>query len=337
MELDQALGNLLTHLEAVPREEIECVRQHKEEAIPKMLEFMQNFVRREDPFPVDYKEFKNPIFYMYLLAEFRIHEAFKLFIEVLKFDEDDYDYFIAEMSEDLVSMIASAASTSDVPILKEIIENTAIPGSRRRKALNVLLILYVQDIYSKEDFFSYLDYLLDKLYNEAAKAEAASEDDRYFYEFDDELLTEIVLYCTLVCNDRRIDLINKAIEEEKINTYFTQSYKLYEHAKTSADALNKLKGQHSPKRARFINDTIREIEWWASFNRKKPGKFNTEQSDVTNQNNAIIPEIKKNSPGKSNAIKKRPPEKKKPKIGKNDPCPCKSGKMYKNCCFKKAK
>jgi len=36
MELDLALNNLLTYMETVPREEIECIRLHKEEAIPSL-------------------------------------------------------------------------------------------------------------------------------------------------------------------------------------------------------------------------------------------------------------------------------------------------------------
>ena len=37
-------------------------------------------------------------------------------------------------------------------------------------------------------------------------------------------------------------------------------------------------------------------------------------------------------PEESNSVENKPVEKKTPKVGRNDPCPCGSGKKYKKCC-----
>jgi len=59
--------------------------------------------------------------------------------------------------------------------------------------------------------------------------------------------------------------------------------------------LENLKGD---RRNRFIMDTIGEMEWWACFD----------------------------------APKRHSADSRKRKVGRNDPCPCGSGKKYKRCC-----
>jgi len=60
---------------------------------------------------------------------------------------------------------------------------------------------------------------------------------------------------------------------------------------------------------KFIDDTISDMEWWACFQPEKKVKTR---------------------PLKSLSTKAK--SKKRKKIGRNDPCPCGSGKKYKKCC-----
>jgi hypothetical protein len=57
----------------------------------------------------------------------------------------------------------------------------------------------------------------------------------------------------------------------------------------------------------LIEDTIQELQWWACFEPKKKLKQNS---------NRLVEESQKF-----------------PKIGRNQPCPCGSGKKYKKCCL----
>jgi uncharacterized protein YecA (UPF0149 family) len=61
-------------------------------------------------------------------------------------------------------------------------------------------------------------------------------------------------------------------------------------------------------RGGFIEDTIAETQWWACFEQDTRSAY--KQPTAANQ-----PVIKKK------------------KIGRNDPCPCGSGKKYKKCCL----
>jgi preprotein translocase subunit SecA len=70
----------------------------------------------------------------------------------------------------------------------------------------------------------------------------------------------------------------------------------------------------------YVADTIQEMEWWACFQppRPKPSPAPPHRS----------------SPASSAATPRPAPPPKKKKVGRNDPCPCGSGRKYKHCCGK---
>lgn len=80
---------------------------------------------------------------------------------------------------------------------------------------------------------------------------------------------------------------------------------------------------HNDPNYQLIHDTIRELEWWACFDEK--------------DNNRImdLPLLKNSYLEKTITQKiQTEPYRAEHKIGRNDPCPCGSGKKYKKCCGK---
>ena len=59
----------------------------------------------------------------------------------------------------------------------------------------------------------------------------------------------------------------------------------------------------------LIDDVEKEIAWWACFEENKKRKWNLPKV-------RFVP----------------PPAKARIKVGRNDPCPCGSGKKFKRCC-----
>jgi preprotein translocase subunit SecA len=57
---------------------------------------------------------------------------------------------------------------------------------------------------------------------------------------------------------------------------------------------------------------------------------------VVREGEEILPKRKKFTYGEPSRVSKPMPEEKGQKIGRNDPCPCGSGKKYKKCCGKNA-
>jgi len=73
----------------------------------------------------------------------------------------------------------------------------------------------------------------------------------------------------------------------------------------------------------YIDDAIPEMEWWACFKNERNDRSERDIGDLSDMFANMEKEIKKEY-----AIEQKPK-----KIGRNDPCPCGSGKKYKKCCI----
>jgi len=96
---------------------------------------------------------------------------------------------------------------------------------------------------------------------------------------------------------------------------------------------DRLAGQYA-----LIEDAVSEMEWWAAFHREEPPRQQTKKQPLPKP----PPASPVSSPDSSDHDSKRagsrprPLTVHQPKVGRNDPCPCGSGKKYKKCCLGKA-
>jgi preprotein translocase subunit SecA len=77
-----------------------------------------------------------------------------------------------------------------------------------------------------------------------------------------------------------------------------------------------LKKLYTDRRHRFVENVIDDLSWWDCFSPEKPNKFTDSKSFHTEAVKVIQPVVAKK------------------KVGRNDTCPCGSGKKYKKCCGK---
>jgi preprotein translocase subunit SecA len=89
------------------------------------------------------------------------------------------------------------------------------------------------------------------------------------------------------------------------------------------------------KLSRLVSDTVSEMSWWAAFaadDRPKPPVFHQEPIGQASPS----PGMECDDP-EDYALEALPNTglRRGPKIGRNDPCPCGSGKKYKKCCLGK--
>ena len=82
-----------------------------------------------------------------------------------------------------------------------------------------------------------------------------------------------------------------------------------------ADRASRLAGMHKPC---YVRDTVAEMSWWACFTEVDS------EDDLDTLDGGNV-----NRYGETRAL---PFVREQPKIGRNDPCPCGSGKKYKKCC-----
>ena len=105
------------------------------------------------------------------------------------------------------------------------------------------------------------------------------------------------------------------------------------------DALVPFEKKESWKREKLsslVSDTVSEMSWWAAFAADhKPKRCALPQKPIAPV--APLPPIENEEP--EEAAPETVPSagiRRGPKIGRNDPCPCGSGKKYKKCCLGKS-
>jgi uncharacterized protein YecA (UPF0149 family) len=85
----------------------------------------------------------------------------------------------------------------------------------------------------------------------------------------------------------------------------------------------------------LVSDTIAEVEWWAAFKADDGPKRSVPLQKPMTPVPQFSP-IEEDKLGET--VSENPPNaviRRGPKIGRNDPCPCGSGRKYKKCCLGK--
>ena len=272
MELEQALENIRRVTHKLPSEEFSCIRANKEEAIPTLLGYVKAVVDRGEGLPEDYDAHT---YAMFLLAEFRVTEAFQHLVAYLEFDQDfTYRLLSDTLAEDFGSILASVATTESLSRLKAIVEDSELHMLQRLAALDALQALYVENMYGRKDYFEYLRHLLDT------------------HREDDEFLAFVALACRSTGNSAFLSDLEPLYEEELIADDIA-SLPFTREILSASDVESSKRRLKQSKNSSFVNDALKAVSSWYAF----------------------IPK-----PDSSR------------KVGRNEPCPCGSGKKYKKCC-----
>ncbi|MDP1604909.1 MAG: DUF1186 domain-containing protein [Legionella sp.] len=117
---------------------------------------------------------------------------------------------------------------------------------------------------------------------------------------DHHLIAYLILSCCALDPQRFHDEIHKAFEEQKVDTFVVDRAD-FKKSLANPEAY-KTNGNYT-----LIKDTIAELQYWPCF----------EDSEVSVPDSMISKPIIQDAP----------------KIGRNEPCPCNSGKKYKQCCL----
>ena len=251
MDLIQALTNIKNVTDVLPEKEFACIRANKGEAIPTLLEYVKAVVEMGKDLPKDYNAHT---YAMFLLAEFRVHEAFPYFIEYLKFDLDTTEYLLGDtLTEDFGSILASVATTGDIPRIMDIVEDSELYIIQRSTALNALQVLYAEDVFDREEYFAYLRRLLETCWD------------------DPELLAFVIIDCRLAGDKEFLPVIEplykkNLVAEDIASLSFTQESLSVSDIETSKQLLRQR------KYSSFVHDALMPISSWYCFMKKSDNR-----------------------------------------------------------------
>lgn len=249
---------------------------------------------------------------LFLLAQFREKQAYPLIVKFFSIPgEMPTDVSGDIVTEDLHKILA-AVSHGEMGPMMSLAENDQVDEYTRDAALTGLTTLVACGEVPREDVMAYFQSLF------RGKLE------RTFSHVWNGLVEESTrLYPEEVYED-----IKQAYKDELVEPFFIHLKDVEEVL--AQDKEKVLQDLRNDPRYHLITDTISEMECWACF--RTPEQ---ERKRIKKMEKLLKKQAKKLPSPRHESPKSQPVTRKTKKVGRNDPCPCGSGKKYKKCCLNK--
>jgi hypothetical protein len=249
------------------------------------------------------------IYALYLLAQFREKLAYPLIIKLVSHPPELADDLLGIITtEDLHNILASVSLGDTIPIA-ELAANTDVEEYVRAAAIRSWLTLVVSGEKSREETVNYYRSLF----------EGGLEDK------NEVVWTELVDCSADLYPEELYEQIKKAFDDGLIDEFFIDLDWV-----DSQMALGKeLVLAQLPEDHHLIEDAASEVEWWASpwDEDEDWGDWDDDDDDDLLDTYNLRISALNGHPLASSA-----PHEAQEKVGRDDPCPCGSGKKYKECC-----
>ncbi len=277
MKIEEILGKLEFYDRRFPRRALQEAMVRKESITPELLAIIQDAAENIDE--LVYEEgYMAHMYAMYLLAQFREKRAYPLIVEFFSIPgEVTLDVTGELVTEDLHRILASVCG-NDTSLMESLIENANANEYARSAALDGLLVLVARGDRGREEVTSY--------YRELFRGKLERKPSLVW--------GSLVDCCCRLHPQELMEEISQAFEEGLVSEGYVDFERVKEQ--TARDKDRVLADLRGDSRYGYIDDTIKEMEWWACFD----------------------------EPQERVKVKR--------KVGRNEPCPCGSGKKYKKCC-----
>ena len=337
MFLDHPLIKPFTKLEPnyFPGEELRNAIAHQEEVTPLLLEALRDFAEN----PEGYSEEEGNCLHMValtLLGQFREAALFPVIQDIsARFDPENwgeetaYEELICCMPEHAMARIIASVMASDIDKLKAIIIDHGQDIELRCRALEALKSCYFEGDLERSDLTSFLSAVFETF--------ALQHDSPEFFPI------WMVLYdlCLEIHPQEMLDDILRACEAGFLGEIVggrTLNW-AKEHCKETPEQWFSANRERLVKGSGYIREADKELEEWGM---NQVFEFDpVELDEIT----AAIEERSRQRASQNQAIgnaysqifhesSDTPFVREDTKTGRNDPCPCGSGKKYKKCCGK---
>lgn len=348
MTIDDIINRLSNHVAGeLPAEELIAASEQRAELTPRLLGYLEDIAGQGDEIP-EGQRVDLVFFAFYLLAQFREPRAYPLMLRVVSANPRTVNRLLGYVvSESLARILASVMvgqcddeknSGCDIEPLKQAIENERIHSYVRYSALTCLTILAFHGFLPREQLVSYFQQLFDGV----LERRRSPVWDGLVFNSIIAGISELEAQMMRACDDG--SLADSFMGKERLSTM------LQEHSGEIC----------VPPYENFalIDDCVAELKGWASFNSSQPEKTQAEPAPVGNS--AVQDSVQRvtrpwparkpksqarkstasprplgqqilrpsSPPGKN----KQPVVRQSAKVGRNDPCPCGSGRKFKKCC-----
>ena len=294
MTLEEALSALKPYRSKMPTEALNFIRSNWDEAEPVLLVELDHCIAT----PLEDEHTALFLYALYLCAEMQCKAAFERYITICRLPTLLMDALIGDILTEKMPEMLARTCIDRVEMLKALVEDEAVYEFARSAGLDALHALVLIDVVSREELGRYcMDLLSHRLQKRPS----------YIW---DETIT-IAEYLRLT---EALPLIEEAYQHGWANPG-VQSFESVEDGMAQLLTEEKLKDRREK-----VEDfkTEREISYFAR-NWSEEDEFSREDSaDLLQEPQAARRQLPLPAGGK---------------VGRNEPCPCGSGKKYKKCCI----
>jgi len=303
------LKEIETNQGQFPKEILQSIIDRRDEFIPELLNILEDTCQNAEAIAEQHDYFAH-IYALYLLAQFREKSAYPLVCRLVSEPHVD-DLLDDVITEGLAEILASLCA-GEIELIKELIENKQNDEFVRASALKSLVILVARGIKTRDEIMAYFESLFrGKLEREQT------------FVWDCLAQYSFQLYPEEVIKD-----IELAFEDELIEPLYIDVQEVKEQLKNKKeDVLDVL---YNDRDFRFIDDTIAELEDWDCFNEDNTDDYYDYFEPTEGDESISLAD----GPDNEISAPQQEPYRNANKVGRNDPCPCGSGKKYKKCCGK---
>jgi hypothetical protein len=305
MTIPEILEELRHYTGKFPKQAMLAAIDQQEAITPELLREFEQIADNALEYAPQ-RDFMLHTFAVYLLAQFSETRAFQPLVKMVSLPgELPFDLFGDTITQDLARLLASLYD-GDRKALERLIETNEVNEYVRAAALDSLIVLERAGKISRQEVADYFH----ELFSSRLKREL-----NYVW-------TGLTNACADLPAPELSEEVRQAFADDLVEGSIADLRWIEgELAKDTADKKERERDRFSP-----IDNAISELEGWAAF---RPERHTF---DARRSNPATLPRLEYVS---THRVSSPGAMRHEPKIGRNDPCPCGSGKKYKKCCVDK--
>lgn len=281
--------------ERFPTEALQVLVENKEEAIPYLRAAVDRVLAEH---VVLDEEDSLPFYAMYLLGEFQDTNSFERLLRIAVLPTEILDSVLGDGVTEGLNDILYNTYDGDLALLKKAVRNVDVDEFSRMSILLVIAQLYLDGTVSEQEWKEYLRDLI------------------YSIQPLGKMLEGQVAEC--VCRCHFVDMLpglQYLYDQDRIEIKFLGDYD------SCVDLMFKYDDYSETM---FCKKQISAVDTLASWGMYTQNGYHLSEADYERELKRLQREFAQS--GKNATI---------PKVGRNDLCPCGSGKKYKHCCLNK--
>lgn len=310
MEILELLDRLDRHFDSFPTELAAEAVARREEIIPELLNILDDIECHPERW-LDNGRIVH-IYAFYMLALFRETRAYATLIRLFSRPGEFADDLAGDIvSQDLGPILASVCG-GDIGPIKTLIENAEVDEWVRSAALAALVSLVIAGVRERDEIVHYFLHLFRTLKREP-----------------NEIWNSLAFSCVDLWPSEVVQELRLAYDDDLVSEDCIDWVEIEDTLAKGRDQAMASARIGDP----LIDDLQREMSWMSAFQPPEKSYTGEGLEDILDED-ALLDELEEagDLPLGDQGYFPEPYRRTFPKVGRNEPCPCGSGKKYKKCC-----